>query len=97
MKTQPSADREDVLSPAKHREGDYLAPGGSASYDLRASVWSATAKDNDAPPMLIHSNEKVIPIEPITEAAPVDEGQVYETNSLGLIDRIRTEHLYNKR
>ena len=33
----------------------------------------------------------------IIDQTPVDEGQSYETNTLGLIDRIRTEHLYNKR
>jgi hypothetical protein len=38
-----------------------------------------------------------LPQEQIVDITPEDEGQAYETNTLGLIDRIRTEHLYNKR
>ena len=44
LKTQPSADREDVISPLRPS-----VQGDSGAYDLRTSVWSATAKDNLAP------------------------------------------------
>ena len=91
LKTQPSAERDqfgsDILSARK-----LPIYGESGAYELRTSLWSATGKDTPTP-VTIHQKEQ----EKVIDQTPIDSGQSYETNPLGLIDRIRTEHLYNKR